>query len=1488
MQSNTTQKKVSLWCSKVYLTAFLILVSLGTLFAQPYVNGNLSTGAVSSNGTNAPAGFTWSEVQPGNDVAGYSMGINATNLFALADDFTIPAGMTWNISDLNVYLYSTGHVPTTSPFNDMRVAIYNTDPSVGNPTPVYGNLTTNVYTSGTATSMYRIFTGVPGTTRRIFEVKANLPGLTLTGGQYWIVWQVFTSPGITSNFAPASTVAGTQTQAGNNAKQYESVSNTWSTIVDGVDDLAQDLPFVLNYTTSCTGPTPTISVSPNGGCGPVTLTASGAQDYTWTPSAGLSAATGATVVASPSVATTYTVTGVTAGGCAASTTVTVNASPTASVLSGVAPVISYLEENFDAGIPATWTITNNSQPAGTTTWGTPDGSVFPAYNGAIGAYAFANYNSVGAAGDVISNWLITPQFNTISNGDKLVFYTRTTDASDYPDRLEVRMSAAGASTNVGSTNMSVGDFTTLLVSVNPNLDPTPAYPDAWTRFEVTISGLANPVSGRFAFRYFVENAGPNGDNSDFIGLDAVQFYSPVECSDPGSSQNLSVNITGGTGPYTVVYTDGTNNITVNNYTSGSTITVNPSATVTYSLVSVTDAGSCPSTNLSGSFTPVIAPVITTIPTNATLCTGVASSIPVVVAGTNVTYQWQISTDGGATWTDLANGADYNNVTSASLSVMNPTAGMATNQYRVIYGSVACGSQTSAAITVTLGTASTFVTNPTDATTCSGSTAAFNVTLSTPTAVQWQVSIDGGATWSNIAGQTAVDLILTNVDLNANGYQYRAIMDGCGGVIESDPATLTVNESAVITSQPSAVTVCVGDDASFTVATSGPNVTYQWQLSTDGGSTWVDLAGETGVTLDVTNIDATMDGNLYQVVVTNPCTTGLNSIPASIVVATTATITAQPEDESACEGSDAIFTIATAGGSTIQWQESQDNGATWTNITGATGTTLTVSAVTINMSGYMYRAQVASCPAAIISDEVSLIVNELVTIATQPTDVNACSGSDATFTVTTAGGTGSYQWQISPDNGTTWVDIPGETNASLTLTAVSAPLNGTMFRVVINSVNNTCTVGLISGTATLSVGATASITSDPTDVTICAGNNATFTVVATGSTSYQWQVSTDGTNWNDITGATGDTYTITGATTADNGKSYRVVIGSCPTAITSAVALLTVTSSSSITTQPTLSPVCAGGNASLSVTASGATGYQWQVSTNGGTTFTDIAGATNSSYDLTAVDVTMNNNQYQVVVSGACGAVTSTPVTLTVNALPTVVANGPATACSGTSITLSGSGATTYTWDNGVNDNQAFTINNTTTYTVTGTSNGCSGTATITVTVTQTPVVTITASATEIPSGGSVTLTATSTPTAATYVWKKGGVIVAGATSNTLVVAAADAGVYTAEVENGGCTGVSNAITLTVLPANFAFITPNANDGNFAVRVRNTQAGHVVREVMVFDRKGARVYAKSFVSNRTGDIDVLDIQMSNVAAGSYFLTLYENGYVVKTALVYINK
>lgn len=243
-------------------------LSIVSLSAQTYSNGGMSTGTISNSGTVSPTGYTWSEVQNqtgittvSNTLAGSGGIYNTANTsnFLLADDFVVPTGETWDLTSVEVFGYQTGYAGTAIPIDQMRVQIYNGDPSLPSSTLVFGDLTTNrlnATLSGDAL-MYRIFNSSvpspgtpPGTTRKIWKFNGTAV-VTLQPGTYWLVYQVHaTNDG--ALFFPAVTIPGVRGLVGWNAKQ-RATDGTWSSIVDAGNPVTPpsvplDMPFNVNYT----------------------------------------------------------------------------------------------------------------------------------------------------------------------------------------------------------------------------------------------------------------------------------------------------------------------------------------------------------------------------------------------------------------------------------------------------------------------------------------------------------------------------------------------------------------------------------------------------------------------------------------------------------------------------------------------------------------------------------------------------------------------------------------------------------------------------------------------------------------------------------------------------------------------------------------------------------------------------------------------------------------------------------------------------------------------------------------------------------------------------------------------------------------------------------------------------------------------------------------------------------------------------------------
>ncbi len=174
-------------------------------------------------------------------------------------------------------------------------------------------------------------------------------------------------------------------------------------------------------------------------------------------------------------------------------------------------------EGFEGAVfpPADWFIHNQSNPIATPQWrlGTLNHS---------GAGSARDDYTCGSGTSTLSDWLIGRQMTTLQNGDSISFWTRS-DGDAFPDRMQLRMSLAGASTNTGTTEFDVGDFGTLLLDINPGYTSGVFPTTAYGQFTVTISGVPVATAGRFAFRYFVEDGGPGGNNSFGVRVDDVAY-----------------------------------------------------------------------------------------------------------------------------------------------------------------------------------------------------------------------------------------------------------------------------------------------------------------------------------------------------------------------------------------------------------------------------------------------------------------------------------------------------------------------------------------------------------------------------------------------------------------------------------------------------------------------------------------------------------------------------------------------------------------------------------------------------------------------------------------------------------------------------------------------------------------------------------------------------------------------------------------------------
>ena len=150
--------------------------------------------------------------------------------------------------------------------------------------------------------------------------------------------------------------------------------------------------------------------------------------------------------------------------------------------------------------------------------------------------------------------------------------------------------------------------------------------------------------------------------------------------------------------------------------------------------------------------------------------------------------------------------------------------------------------------------------------------------------------------AQISGSTTSTLTITNVTA-ANAGSYTVVVSGvCPPPVTSTAAVLVVATTPVISAQPANQTVCVGQNAVFTVGTTGsvpaPTI-FQWQVSTDGGSTWTNLTTGGAFTATFTLVGAALTDNSkrYRVIITNFCGQTVTSNSALLTVNAPPVVTA---------------------------------------------------------------------------------------------------------------------------------------------------------------------------------------------------------------------------------------------------------------------------------------------------------------------------------------------------------------------------------------------------------------------------------------------------------------------------------------------------------------------------------------------------------------------------------------------------------------------
>lgn len=569
----------------------------------------------------------------------------------------------------------------------------------------------------------------------------------------------------------------------------------------------------------------------------------------------------------------------------------------------------------------------------------------------------------------------------------------------------------------------------------------------------------------------------------------------------------------------------------------------------------------------------------------------------------------LSIDGGSSWTTLVSrvpaavGAWSWNIPSSA------TAG-ASCRIRLFDPTNVAIADTSRA-NFSINRSPSVTTQPTSRVACAGDSITFRIVASgTALTFQWRKN---GAI---INGARDSVFTIPSVAPSDGGVYDVVIGSACPPPLTSSAATLTVNTSPRITSEPTGDTLCTGEPMTLRTTATGSSLTYQWRKN------GVDISGATTASYALSSTSPSDDG-LYDVIVSGICDPPDTSGPASLLVLPVPSLTTQPTDTTLCAGGTARFHAAGSGlALTYQWRKDG------IDLPGAVDSTLTISNVSRDDIG-RYECVVSRGLCGITSDGAFLGVRLPPTIVEQPGNVAVCAGQPGSISLLIEGDDLTYQWRREG------VDIPGATGPTLEFGTVT-PADTGNYDVV---VSGACDPPVTSGTArlTLATSTTITIASQPRDTAICQGERLVLRVRANGaSLSYQWR-----RNGVDIPNGTAPTLTIVSTGESDAGSYDVAITSACGAPATSQSAQVTVNTATSITEQPHDTAVHTGESAAFGVTAQGVDlSYQW---TKNGEA---IPGATASTYTIDPV-TDADSGTYTVIVTGLCGSSVSRHTILTI-------------------------------------------------------------------------------------------------------------------------------------------------------------------------------------------------------------------------------------------------
>jgi uncharacterized repeat protein (TIGR03803 family) len=352
------------------------------------------------------------------------------------------------------------------------------------------------------------------------------------------------------------------------------------------------------------------------------------------------------------------------------------------------------------------------------------------------------------------------------------------------------------------------------------------------------------------------------------------------------------------------------------------------------------------------------PIITAQPTNLLVLTGanVAFGVSLTGSASYFRYQWQF------------NGTNLVNATNAVYIISAVATNKAGNYSVVVTNAAGRAVSSNAALSLVLP--------PKSQTNYASSTANFTVATFSPESLnfQWQKNGTNLANVGNISGATNSTLTIANLS-DADAAIYSAVVSDAANSVTTSNATLTVNDSLFITTQPLSQTIGVGSNVTFTATAYGaPPFIFQWYYSNSPAGSPTSGTNVSSYTL--TNVQTNQSGN-YSVQVIN----GLSNLTSSNALLTVKvfppTVGIQPTNQRVLIGGSASFVVSVGGTAPFVYHW-RFNG---TNILGATNAAYTIPTVAATNTGN-YSVVITNSAGSVTSSNAFLTVIVPPTMALQ--------------------------------------------------------------------------------------------------------------------------------------------------------------------------------------------------------------------------------------------------------------------------------------------------------------------------------------------------------------------------------------------------------------------------------------------------------------------------------------------------------------------------